>query len=168
MFLRHLDYPPGTEVSELGPAALDALLESGDLESWVPLLRAVSDDPWGTLADTVLGLCEAHPMYGTSALWRSWIERRRRGEAVGEITLAEARARAGLTQSEVAERMGVTQSDVSRFERRHDLLVSTLRRYVNAIGGRLELRVAGADYPRSHVLQIGERDRRKNADNGSS
>jgi hypothetical protein len=140
MFLRHLDYPPGTEVSELGPAALDALLESGDLESWVPLLRAVSDDPWGTLADTVLGLCEAHPMYGTSALWRSWIERRRRGEAVGEITL----------------------------ERRHDLLVSTLRRYVNAIGGRLELRVAGADYPRSHVLQIGERDRRKNADNGSS
>lgn len=159
MHFRHLDYPPDTEVKELGPAALDALLERGDLESWAPLLRAVARDPWGPLAETVLGLCEAHPMYGTSVLWRSWIERRRRGEAVGDTTLAEARARAGLTQSEVAERMGVSQSDVSKLERRDDLLLSTLRRYVEAVGGRLELRLTGADETSSRPLLIGGRPR---------
>jgi DNA-binding XRE family transcriptional regulator len=154
---RHLDYPPGTEITDLGPAALDALLERGDLESWAPLLRAVSRDPWGPLADTVLGLCEAHPMYGTSPLWRAWIERRRRGETMGDVTLAEARARTGMTQSAVAERMGVSQSDVSKLERRDDLLISTLRRYVQAIGGRLELRLAGADETGSRSLRIGDR-----------
>lgn len=159
MRFRHLDYPPGTVVTELGPAALDALLERGDLESWTPLLRAVSRDPWGPLAETVLRLCEAHPMYGTSALWRVWIKRRRRGEVVADTTLAEARVRAGLTQSEVGERMSVSQSDVSKLERRDDLLLSTLRRYVEAIGGRLEVRLTGAEDVSARPLLIGGRPR---------
>ncbi len=155
MDFRHLDYPPGTAVQDLGPAALDALLERGDLESWTPLLRAVALDPWSPLADTVLRLCEVHPMYGTSALWRLWIERRRRGEAVGATTLAEARSEQGLTQSQVAERMGISQSDVSKLERRDDALLSTLRRYVEALGGRLELRVSLPDRDPPRPLLIG-------------
>ena len=43
----------------------------------------------------------------------------------------------GLTK--VAEAMGSTQSEVSRSERRQDHLVSTLREYVRALGGELEL-----------------------------
>lgn len=138
MRFRHLDYPPDTPVDELGPAALDALLERGDLEDWKPLIRAVAQDPWGRVAETVLRLCDVHPMYGTSTLWRAWIDRCRREEESGE-TLAAIRLRAGLTQTQVAERMGISQSDVSKLERRTDVRVSTLRTYARAIGARLHL-----------------------------
>lgn len=145
MWFRHLDYPPDTAVTELGPAAVDALLERGDLESWTPLLRAIARDPWGATADTVLRLCDAHPMYGTSALWRTWIERRRQSGGPAGATLAETRARAGLTQTQVAERMGVSQSDVSKLERRADVLLSTLRAYARAVGARLHVGLQGPD-----------------------
>jgi hypothetical protein len=70
---RHLDYPPDADVRELGLAALDDLLDRGDLDDWAPLARAVAEDPHGALADKVLRLCDAHPMYGASVLWRAWI-----------------------------------------------------------------------------------------------
>jgi hypothetical protein len=54
--------------------------------------------------------------------------------------------------------MGVSQSDVSKLERRDDLLLSTLQRYVEAIGGRLELRLKGADETSSRPLLIGKRN----------
>jgi len=145
MEFRNLDYPPGTPVVELGPAALDALLDRGDLEDWAPLARAIAHDPWGPTADTVLRLCEAHPMYGTSALWRTWIERRRGRTEARDTTLAEARVRAGLTQTEVGERLGIGQSDVSKLERRTDVLLSTLRAYARAIGARLQVTLEGPD-----------------------
>ena len=139
MRFRHLDYDPDTPIHELGPAAIDSLLERGDLHDWAPLLRAVAEDPWGPTAGTVLELCEAHPMYGTSTLWRTWIERRRKDEHLGTESLADARRRAGLTQAEVSGRMGISQSDVSKLERRGDARVSTLRAYARALGGRLRL-----------------------------
>lgn len=154
MEFRHLDYPSGTPVSELGPAALDALLDRGDLEDWAPLARAVADDPWGALADTVLHLCNEHPMYGTSALWRSWIERRRGRPDAGGTTLAEARSRAGLSQTQVAERLGIGQSDVSKLERRSDVLVSTLRAYARAIGARLHVALEGPDDDRPRPIVL--------------
>jgi transcriptional regulator with XRE-family HTH domain len=157
IWLRHLDYAPGTPVADLGPAAIDALLERGDLETWRPLLRAIADDPWGATADTVLRLSDAHPMYGTSALWRAWIDRLR-GPSGGErTTLVEARARAGLTQAQVAERLGIGQSDVSKLERRGDVRLSTLRAYVRAIGARLHVGIQGPgeDEPRTLVLTPG-------------
>lgn len=157
MWFRHLDYAPDTPVTELGPAALDALLERGDLEAWAPLLRAVAEDPWGPVADAVLRLCDAHPMYGTSLLWRTWIERRRDPSAFATTTLAEARSRAGLTQARVAERLGISQSDVSKLERRSDVRLSTLRAYARAIGGqlRVQIQAPGDDAPRTLVLPPG-------------
>jgi DNA-binding XRE family transcriptional regulator len=154
MEFRNLDYPPGTPVTGLGPAALDALLDRGDLEEWAPLARAIADDPRGVTADTVVRLCEAHPMYGTSALWCAWIERRRGRPHPGGTTLAEARVRAGLTQTEVGERLGIRQSDVSKLERRSDVLLSTLRAYARAIGARLHVTLEGPadDQPRPVVL----------------
>jgi DNA-binding XRE family transcriptional regulator len=154
MWFRHLDYGPSPAVTDLGPAALDALLERGDLGSWTPLLRAIGRDPWGDTAETVLHLCEAHPMYGTSALWRAWIERRRRRRDEPGETLARTRAKAGLTQQQVAERLGISQSDVSKLERRADLRVSTLRAYARAIGARLHLGIQGPEdrHPRPLVI----------------
>lgn len=74
---RHLDYPPDAPVETLGRAAIDDLLDRGDLRDWAPLARAIARDPHGQLADTVLQLCAAHRMYGTSRLWTSWIVRLR-------------------------------------------------------------------------------------------
>ena len=156
MRFRHLDHDSATAVTDLGPAALDALLERGDLEAWTPLLRAVARDPWGGSAEAVLRLCHAHAMYGTSALWRAWIERRR--EQLGEAgeTLAEARARAGLTQGQVAARLGISQSDVSKLERRPDIRVSTLRAYARAIGAHLHVALRLPDDPASRPLALPE------------
>ena len=60
-------------------------------------------------------------------------------QEVLEMNLAAVRDLLGKTQAEVAEAMGSTQSEISRSERRQDHLVSTLREYVRALGGELEL-----------------------------
>ena len=56
-----------------------------------------------------------------------------------ELTLSELRDAAGKTQSEVAELTEQTQGELSRFERRDDRRISTLRKYVEALGGELEV-----------------------------
>ena len=57
--------------------------------------------------------------------------------------LLKARTRAGLTQDVVAERMGTTKSTVSRLEsaRRHVPSLSTLKRYANAVGCELQVKL---------------------------
>ncbi len=56
-----------------------------------------------------------------------------------EMNLTAVRDLVGKTQSDVAKAMGSSQSEISRSERREDHLVSTLREYVRALGGELEL-----------------------------
>lgn len=136
---RHLDHSPDTPVTELGPAALDDLLDRGDLVAWAPLAAAIRADPSAPIADTVLRLCEAHPMYGTSRLWSTWIERLRRQGGQEGMSLAGLRRKRGRTQSEVGVHMGISQSDVSKLERRHDMRLQTLRAYIKAAGVELEL-----------------------------
>lgn len=143
---RHLDYPPETAPAGLGAAALDDLLDRGDLDAWAPLAAAIRADPGGPLADEVVRLCEAHPMYGTSLLWTAWIQRLRAPTATGR-TLADLRRDRDLTQEAIAERLGISQSDVSKLERRGDLRLSTLRAYVAATGGTLELRAVYREGP---------------------
>lgn len=60
-------------------------------------------------------------------------------QEVLELNLAAVRALAGMSQVEVADEIGATQPEVSRVERRSDHLVSTLRQYVHALGGELEI-----------------------------
>jgi transcriptional regulator with XRE-family HTH domain len=60
--------------------------------------------------------------------------------------LLRARRRAGLTQAEVAQRMGTKTPSVARLEsgggsQRHSPSVATLRRYAEAVGCRLEIRL---------------------------
>ncbi len=62
-----------------------------------------------------------------------------------EHRLFNARRAIGMSQVEVAAEMGVTQANVSRIERASDLQLSTLDKYVRALGGRLELRVVFDD-----------------------
>ncbi len=55
------------------------------------------------------------------------------------MELRELRQEAGKTQAEVAGLAEMTQAELSKFERRDDHLISTLRRYVTALGGQLEV-----------------------------
>jgi len=65
-----------------------------------------------------------------------------------QASLAKVRKLRALAQATVAEAMGMDQSEISRLERRTDLLLSTLRRFVNATGGELHL---VASYPDGDV-----------------
>jgi DNA-binding transcriptional regulator YiaG len=59
--------------------------------------------------------------------------------------LAALRQAAELTQVELARRMGITQAAVSRMEQPHDLLLSTLNAYLQAVGGHASVIVRFAD-----------------------
>lgn len=137
---RHLDYPAETAPADLPSAAIVDILDRGDLLDWLPLVRAIDEHPCGPLAERVAALVDAFPMYGTSTLWRAWIDRcRLRAQPTVTATLGELRRRVGMTQADVAARMGISQSDVSKLERRTDLKVSTLRDYLTALGCPLHL-----------------------------
>jgi DNA-binding XRE family transcriptional regulator len=56
-----------------------------------------------------------------------------------EMTLRELRHARNLTQVRMAQTLGITQDSVSRLEKRSDLLLSTLRKAVEAMGGNLFL-----------------------------
>jgi len=56
-----------------------------------------------------------------------------------EMTLQELRRARKLTQVTVAKALGITQDSVSRLEKRSDILLSTLRKTVQVMGGNLSL-----------------------------
>lgn len=80
-------------------------------------------------------------------------ERRQRIEAraaeliAEEMTLRDLRRARDLTQERLAELLDIGQDSVSRLEKRSDLLLSTLRGYVGAMGGSLELVARFPDRP---------------------
>ena len=59
--------------------------------------------------------------------------------AAKEATLAQVRRAVGLTQTQLAETLGMSQSDVSKLERRDNLHLATLARFIEATGGRLRI-----------------------------
>ncbi len=61
------------------------------------------------------------------------------------LSLSALREQVGLTQVELAGALHVTQANISQLERKQDLYLSTLSRYVEALGGQLELRVVFPD-----------------------
>ena len=64
-----------------------------------------------------------------------------------EMTLRELRKARKLTQVRMAKALGITQDSVSRLEKRSDLLLSTLRKTVEAMGGNLSLVAEFPDRP---------------------
>ncbi len=64
-----------------------------------------------------------------------------------EMTLRELRKARKLTQVRMAKTLGITQDSVSRLEKRSDLLLSTLRKTVEAMGGNLSLVAEFPDRP---------------------
>lgn len=56
-----------------------------------------------------------------------------------EKSLCDLRRALALTQEKMAEELGIGQDGISRIEKRSDLLISTLRGYIEAMGGQLRL-----------------------------
>lgn len=60
-------------------------------------------------------------------------------------TLGEIRRAIGLTQIQMAEMLGISQGDVSKLERRHNLHLTTLCRFIEATGGQLRISATYGD-----------------------
>lgn len=75
------------------------------------------------------------------------IEKRTRDLLAGELSLQNIRKSVGKTQVAVAKRMRVGQDAISKMETRDDMYLSTLRGFIEAMGGTLELTAKFPDLP---------------------
>lgn len=82
-----------------------------------------------TLKDTLKSLSKAR---------RDRIEHAAR-ERIAALHLQQAREQAGISQEELAKRLDMSQPALSRVEHRADVRLSTLVRYVEAMGGEIEI-----------------------------
>jgi DNA-binding XRE family transcriptional regulator len=92
-------------------------------------------------SDLRAGVAERIGEDALAAAERDELERYDRARA----KLAEVRRARALTQVQLAQALEVSQAQVSRIERQGDLYLSTLAGYLEAMGGRLELRAVFDD-----------------------
>jgi transcriptional regulator with XRE-family HTH domain len=78
---------------------------------------------------------------------RAKVEARAAELIAEEMSLRDLRKARRRTQVRVARELGIKQENVSRIEKRSDLLISTLRGYVEAMGGTLRLVAEFPDRP---------------------
>lgn len=69
-------------------------------------------------------------------------------ELLTEMPLHELRRARALTQQELAEMLKVNQPAVSKLEQRTDVYISSLRSYIEAVGGKLKI---VAEFPEGEV-----------------
>lgn len=60
------------------------------------------------------------------------------------FSLIDIRKFSGVTQNQLAENLGINQSQVSRLESENDMMLSSLRSYIEALGGKL---IIMAEFP---------------------
>jgi transcriptional regulator with XRE-family HTH domain len=71
-----------------------------------------------------------------------------------ELSLQALRKARARSQKQVGEKLKVKQAEVSKIERRTDLYVSTLRHYIEAVGGELEIIARFPDRPPVRISQF--------------
>lgn len=84
---------------------------------------------------------------GMPAERRAKIEARTAELIAEEKSLRDLRRARTLTQKRIAKKLGIGQESVSKLESRSDLMISTLRNYVEAMGGKLSLVAEFPDRP---------------------
>lgn len=81
----------------------------------------------------------------------------RAGELIAEeLTLRAMRKARKLTQTKLSKKLNIGQEGISRIEKRSDLYLSTLRSYVEGIGGELTLMVSFPDQRPVVLTGLGE------------
>ena len=81
-------------------------------------------------------------------------------DGMPHATLKELRKIARRTQEELAAALGVGQDTISRLEHRSDMLLSTLRHYIESVGGRLELVATFPGLPPLIIDQVDDAKRK--------
>lgn len=71
---------------------------------------------------------------------KEWVE-----AEIAKMPIAEVRQARRMTQVRLAEVLGVNQGAISKLEKRSDMYLSTLRSYIEAMGGQLEIRAVFPD-----------------------
>ena len=82
-------------------------------------------------------------------------QQRVQARAMELATLKDLRQAAEQTQAQMAAALGVRQDTMSRWEKRSDMLLSTMRHYVESMGGKLELVAKFPDRPPVVIDHIG-------------
>lgn len=127
--LRSAGYTVTTETradSDVAPDASDLVITS-PRESWRTDRRRAGDGSGRTVVVTA----EAPSASGRGG--------RRRAASGSAMNLQQLREHVRQTQGDVARRAAVSQPQLSRVEGRRDHLVSTLRKYVRALGGDVKV-----------------------------
>lgn len=95
-------------------------------------------------------------MAGLSPERRDRVEKRYRELREEVEGLRELRELAGKAQAEVASALNIKQPSVSKVEKQADMYLSTLRGYVEAVGGKLELIVRLPNRPALRLDHLGD------------
>jgi len=98
-----------------------------------------------------------------SAEDQQWIKRRAEELKAEELNLREVRRLRKLTQAKLSKKLKIGQEGVSRIEKRTDLYISTLRSYVEGVGGKLKLVVELPDRLPVVLSGLGENNDEKTA-----
>jgi transcriptional regulator with XRE-family HTH domain len=81
-------------------------------------------------------------------------------EELQRMALDELRSARQLTQADMAEMLDVPQSSISRIEQRADMYLSTLRNYIHAVGGALQIQAIFPDGGTVVISRFGEYEER--------
>jgi predicted transcriptional regulator len=73
-----------------------------------------------------------------------------------DLSLAALRRARAMTQEQLVSDLHVGQASIAKLERRTDMYLSTLRRFVEALGGQLDIVVRFPDQPQVCLRGIGE------------
>ncbi len=91
-----------------------------------------------------------------SAEDQKWIKQRAEELRAEELSLRQMRCIRKLTQASLSKKLNIGQEGISRIERRTDLYISTLRSYVEGVGGELTLMVRFPDRAAVVLSGLGE------------
>ena len=94
--------------------------------------------------------------------------RQRVREELQRMALDELRNAKQLTQADMAELLNVPQSSISRIEQRTDMYLSTLRNYVQAMGGVLQIQAVFPEGGAIIINRFGDYEDRSTADRRAS
>lgn len=81
---------------------------------------------------------------------------RSRGTCSRGVDLRQLRQLAGKVQADIASALNIKQPSVSKIEKQTDMYLSTLRSYVEAVGGELELTVKLPRQPTLRIQHLGD------------
>ncbi|MGD0096124.1 MAG: helix-turn-helix transcriptional regulator [Terracidiphilus sp.] len=88
--------------------------------------------------------------------FRQSVEQRTAEMIAEELNLRELRRQRKLTQARLSKKLKIGQEGVSRIEKRADLYLSTLRSYIEGVGGKLSLIVQFPDRPPVMLAGLGD------------